>query len=180
MNTRPMMFAMLALCSAGFALAQTGPGVSANPSRGATGAAAPGPTRAAKPLGPPLQENVTISVKGTYLFDLPVDFSITGSGPEFSKDDKATSSTASRTRMNFSGNVSEDAAGFLLEYAFQMALPIADAASLSTSADAASNTVSYHVFPITSSIRLKPGQPVEIWRQNDQVLTITLTLPDAS
>ncbi len=149
--------------------------------QGSRGPAAFPPNRggAATPanLGPPLKDNVAVSVKGTFSFDTPIDFTCTGVGPQMIKDGPVDQAPIAGTIMSFKGKISETATGYFLEFSLGLRVPIVN--SSTNPPNPLTSTITYRNVAFQSSVNLKPGQPVTVLDDNGKTIVITLTKADA-
>ena len=132
---------------------------------------------AAPPL-PPLKENVTLEIKGSILADVPVDLTWTGVGPQFnvSTARMVSGQTAEpavpdpgRAILNvWTGEISATADGYRVKCAIQTRAPRFDVYGNHT-------YVSYQQVPTEVTVLLKPRQPVTVFSEGSQKLTLTLT-----
>jgi hypothetical protein len=140
-------------------------------------------------LGPPLKDNVTLSVKGTYALGLPVDFSVTGAGPQLIKESEVSSPSVTGVRMSFKGTISDTTDGYWLDFTLGMQVPLAaqlthnTQTNTTTSSVVVPNTarqpVVFHTIAFSSSLRLKSGQPVTVLDDGGRTLILTVTKADA-
>ncbi len=129
-------------------------------------------------LGPPLKENVTISLKGTFALDYPVDFSVTGAGPEFTKNGEVEAKAPATLMMQFTATVRETAVGYQVDFTYGMHLPLANSATAQVVSPSVTRTITYRNVMIASTVNLKPGQPVIVLDDDGKTLTMTLTKAD--
>ncbi len=149
----------------------------ANPRSGPGGV--PGAPGSSLPVGVPLKDNVTLSIKGSYLFNAPVDFSITGAGPIFRKASPLPAPDVGEMTLNFNGTIRETNDGYWVDYSFGLSVPVTTAMTGGTRSSGGTNVVQYRNVSFASSVNLKAGQSVVILDNNGQRLTMTLAKADA-
>ncbi len=136
--------------------------------------------------GPFLPDNVTLAVKGTFDFGIPVDFSWTGAGPQFSRDNEVPSAATeikipaaanAIILQSVKGVVRATKDGYWLDFTFGVSLPNFTESS-SPRGTSTTTTVTYRNLAYHGSVNLKPGQPEVVLEHNGKSITVTLTKPD--
>lgn len=125
--------------------------------------------------------NVSIHVKGKITADIPVDFTMTGCGPDFMMNGPLPEIELDGQKYlplsNCRISIVAVEGGYRLEYEIGCSVPTLSgaAANLRSSAGATTTSVTYRAVSTNSSVILKLGQSLTVAASNGQELTLSLS-----
>lgn len=150
------------------------------PARGTAAARPAGNPAPARPNYPPLNMNVSIHVKGKITADIPVDFTMTGCGPDFVMSGPLPEIEIGGQKYapfsNCRVTIVATEGGYRLEYEIGCSVPTLGGAmtSMRSSAGTVTTSVTYRAVSTNSSVILKLGQSLTVSTSNGQELTLSL------
>jgi len=130
----------------------------------------------------PLDENVTITIKGTVAKDIPVDISFTGCGPNFSLSKHISDVELNGTKQPIDCTceitIAPVNAAYRIEYTVGCRIPVVNSNYTNAgTGGVVTGTVSYTNVSTSSTLILKMGQTISAANSDDQSLTISLSKP---
>ena len=132
--------------------------------------------RASPPAPPPLPKNVTITVKGVFLEDEPVDFALTGAGPTFTYEIKPQDAMKDPVQRFAAAFEKVKGDGYLFECYCTEEVPIVTKLEPTPgSTDQMTTNVNYQALGVTGTVLLKPGIPCVFLNADGKSITLTLT-----
>ncbi len=127
------------------------------------------------PLPPPLRENITLTVKAELADGTPVNFALTGIGPQFQAvavlpEPTGEVITSQPTIALMQAVVSEVAGGFQVVFSLSYRIP-------QTTESNGGTVTQYHNEATKSTVVAKLDVPTELAASNGKVVLVTLTKP---